>query len=104
MGNSRLDEIPIVSATKGRAGPDGVEGILMGLFKRMTAIQVKWLVRIILKDMHIGLGEKTILSTFHLDAQELYDVNANLRKVVEVLYDPNVRRKEIEVTLFDPFR
>ena len=102
--NSRLDQIPIVSATKGRAGPDGVEGILMSLFKRMTAIQVKWLVRIILKDMHIGLGEKTILNTFHLDAQEFYDVNANLRKVAEVLYDPNIRRHEIDITLFDPFR
>ena len=102
--NSSLDEIPIVSATKGRAGPDGVEGILMGLFKRMTAIQVKWLVRIILKDMHIGLGEKTILNTFHLDAQEFYDVNANLRKVAEVLRDPNIRRHEIDITLFDPFR
>ena len=102
--NSRLDEIPIVSATKGRAGPDGVEGILMNLFKRMNAIQVKWLVRIILKDMHIGLGEKTILHTFHLDAQEFYDVNANLRKVAEVLCDPSIRRHEIDVTLFDPFR
>lgn len=102
--NTRLDEIPIVSATKGRAGPDGVEGILMGLFKKMNAIQVKWLVRIILKDMHIGLGEKTILNTFHLDAQEFYDVNANLRKVAEVLHDPNIRRHEIDITLFDPFR
>ena len=102
--NTELDKIPIISATKGRAGPDGVEGILMGLFKRMTAIQVKWLVRIILKDMHIGLGEKTILTTFHLDAQEFYDVNADLRKVAEVLNDPDIRRHEIEVALFDPFR
>ena len=102
--NLRLDEIPIVSSTKGRAGPDGVEGILMSLFKRMNAIQVKWLVRIILKNMQIGLGEKTILSTFHLDAQEFYDVNANLRKVAEVLHDPNIRRHEIDITLFDPFR
>ena len=102
--NNQLDEIPIVSATKGRSGPDGVEGILMGLFKRMNAIQLKWLVRIILKHMDVGLGENTILNTFHLDARELFDVNANLRKVVEVLYDPNVRRNEIEVTLFDPFK
>ena len=99
-----MDEIPIISATKGRSGPEGVEGILMDLFKRMNAIQVKWLVRIILKDMHIGIGQNTIFKVFHPDARELYDVNANLRKVVELLYDPNVRRNEIEISLFDPFR
>ena len=41
----------------------------------------KWLVRIILRDVKIGLGQKAILNAFHDDANELYESNANLRKV-----------------------
>jgi DNA ligase-4 len=54
--------------------------------------------------MKLGLGQIAILNAFHPDAKGLYDVNANLRKVCELLRDPSKRMNEIEVQLFNPFR
>ena len=45
----------------------------------------KWLVRIILKDVKIGLGQKKVFNYFHDDANDLYDTNANFRKVSHVI-------------------
>ena len=47
--------------------------------------------------MKLGLGQTTILNKFHPDAKDLYDVNANLRKVCDLLRDPKVRKNEIEI-------
>ena len=62
------------------------------------------MVRLILKDMKLSLGVGTIWNTFHPDAADLYDVNANLRKVCETLRDPSVRLHEMEIELMAPFR
>ena len=97
----KLDEIITEQATHGRAG---IERILLELFRQMSDIQVKWLVRLILKDMRLSLGQNSVLNELHPDARELFDVNANLRKVCETLRDPTVRMNEIEISLFDPFK
>ena len=57
------------------------------------AVQVKWFVRLVLKDMRLGVGQNTILGQIHPDARELYDVNASLKKVCQTLRDPTVRYK-----------
>ena len=38
-------------------------------------------VRIILKDMRLGLGETTLLTTLHPDAKDYFEVNADLGKL-----------------------
>ena len=55
----RLDDI--ISA-KANDGSKGVERVLMDLFRRLNSTQIKWLVRIILKDLKLGLGADTILN------------------------------------------
>lgn len=52
--------------------------------------------------MKLSLGQTTIFNKFHPDAKDLYDVNANLRKVCDLLRDPLIRMNEIdiEVSLF----
>lgn len=99
--NQSLDMIVSANANEGRSG---VTRQLLLLFKKMDALQQKWLVRIILKDMKLGIGQDTILKHFHPDAKDLFDVNANLRKVCELLKDPSLRRNEIEIQLFEPFK
>jgi DNA ligase-4 len=47
----------------------------------MSAEEQKWLIRMLLKDMKFGLGQKFIFSVYHPDALELYDVSNNLLKV-----------------------
>ena len=48
---------------KARSGSKGVEKVLMNLFRKLNGIQIKWLVRLILKDLKLGLGPDTILNT-----------------------------------------
>lgn len=52
--NARLNEIVLANANDGR---QGVERVLLDVFKRMSDLQQKWLVRIILKDMKLGMGQ-----------------------------------------------
>lgn len=47
----------------------------------MSAEEQKWLIRIILKDMHLGLSTKQILYVFHPDSSEVYDLSNSLLKV-----------------------
>ena len=99
--NRQLDALAVTHATDGRSG---VERILLELFKKMSGVQMKWFVRVILKDMRLGLGQNAVFGELHPDAKDLFDVNANLAKVCETLKDVTVRLNEIEISLFDPFR
>lgn len=58
-----------------------VDDELTKLFGSLTALQQKWLIRIILKDLKLGMGQMKILSCFHPDAPDLYDSSNNLMKV-----------------------
>ena len=87
--NAFLDDIVTTNAEEGRRG---VTSLLKTVFKKMNDVQQKWLVRIILKDnMRTGMGSTSILRSFHPDAKMVYDVNANLRKVCELLNNPDKR-------------
>lgn len=48
---------------------------------KMSANEQKWLIRVLLKDMHLGIGQTTIFSAWHPDAKDYYDVNNSLFKV-----------------------
>lgn len=75
------------------------------LFLKLCALEQKWLIRIILRNVKIiGLNEKTILSIFHPDAKELYDVCNDLERVCVSLPNPSNRNFGIGITLLKPFR
>ena len=60
--NQRLDDIVIAHETEGRKA---VSDILKQLFIKMDAEQQKWLVRIILKNLNLDLGEVAVLNQLH---------------------------------------
>uniref|UniRef100_A0A914UW65 DNA ligase n=1 Tax=Plectus sambesii TaxID=2011161 RepID=A0A914UW65_9BILA len=70
----------------------------------MNELEVKWLLRILLKQMKIGMKETSVLSVFHPEAGQLYDVTTSLSKVCTQLRDPSTRLDVIQVQLFNPFR
>lgn len=49
--------------------------------KKLTAVQLKWFLRIILKDLKLAMGTTRILAAFHPDAPELYESCGSLSKV-----------------------
>lgn len=74
--------------------------ILQQMLHETTALMQKWLVRIILKDLKMGSGEKIILGFLHPDAIAQFNVTTNLRKVCEELTDPSVRSEDKMIRLF----
>ncbi|XP_075216917.1 DNA ligase 4-like isoform X3 [Lycorma delicatula] len=99
--NTHLDKVADKNAGN---NPRGVEDVLIWMVQRMSPLEIKWLTRILVKDMKLGIGHKGILRSYHIDAVELYDVSNNLSKICDKLYDPKLRLHEVEVCLFDPFR
>lgn len=59
-----------------------VEQTLQLMLLKLSAIEQKWLIRLLLKDMHLGIAHTKILKTYHPDAVELYDVCNDLTKVI----------------------
>ena len=76
------------------------QAILKQLLHETTALMQKWIVRIILKDLKLGSGEKLFLSFLHPDAVSQYNVTSNLRKVCEELTDRSKRVEDKMVQLF----
>lgn len=79
--------------------------IFMGVLNKMTARQQYWLVKIILKDLKIGVGEDRMLQWFHPKAQELHGRIGNLAEVCELVTNRqalNARLAE-KLVLFKPF-
>lgn len=59
-----------------------MEQILQSMLLKVSAIEQKWLIRLLLKDMRLGLAHTKILKAYHNDANDLYDVCNDLRKVI----------------------
>ncbi|KAI0869207.1 DNA ligase I [Hypoxylon argillaceum] len=83
--NEMLDKLVAASGEKDQLP------IFETFYQRMNAEELKWLIRIILKQMRIGATERTILELWHADAQHLFNVSSSLRRVCWELYDPSIR-------------
>lgn len=59
----------------------GVDKELQAMILQMSPLEQKWLIRILLKDMHLGISHGKILQIFHPDANDYYDVTSDLQKV-----------------------
>ncbi|XP_057549954.1 DNA ligase 4 [Amaranthus tricolor] len=73
--------------------------ILGDIIRRTNSEEMKWIIKIILKDLKLGISEKSIFHEFHPDAEDLFNVTCDLRFVCEKLNDKNIRhkRQDIEV-------
>lgn len=65
--------------------------IFQRFYRRMNAQEMTWLIRMILRQMKIGATEKTILDIWHPDAETLFNISSNLRRVCWELSDPTIR-------------
>ena len=65
--------------------------IIEEFYNRMNADELMWLIRMVLRQMKIGATEKTIFTSWHPDAENLFNISSSLRRVCWELYDPQVR-------------
>ncbi|EDO35746.1 predicted protein [Nematostella vectensis] len=99
--NKLLDDMANANLEKKR---DNVKMSIQMLLRESSAKEVKWLIRIILKELKMGLGENSVFAVFHPDALDHYNTCNNLSKVCMDLHDPSVRMNEAEITIFSAFR
>lgn len=63
-----------------------------------------WIIRLILKKLHLGIGERSILGLFHPKANALYAQLSSLSRACEVIESGNIAEQEDVVNLFQPLR
>lgn len=99
--NDFLDSVAINNASKQK---DLVKKNLLHLITHTSALEQKWLIRMILKDMKLGISKETVLQIFHPDAADLYNVSTDLNKVCQQLHDPSISLSEVSIELFSAFK
>ncbi|CAA9961351.1 DNA ligase [Pyrenophora teres f. maculata] len=83
--NNALDRLSQVGAE------DEQVKIFQRFYRRMNAEEMTWLIRMILRQMKIGATEKTFLDIWHPDAETLFNISSNLRRVCWELFDIELR-------------
>ncbi|KAL9583635.1 MAG: hypothetical protein Q9203_004999 [Teloschistes exilis] len=92
VGNMTIDEVNnLLDKLSAAQKEDEQQLIFMDFYKRMNPDELMWLIRIILRQMKVGATEKTIFHIWHPDAESLFNISSNLRRVCWELYDPHVR-------------
>ncbi|KAJ1304100.1 hypothetical protein OPQ81_008505 [Rhizoctonia solani] len=71
-----------------------------------TAVEQRWIVRIILKDLAIQVRETSVLGVFHPDARDLFNTCSDLKRVAWELWNPSrsLKDDERDVALWTPFQ
>jgi ATP-dependent DNA ligase len=77
--------------------------VLMRFVVGLSAMQNKWICRIILKDMKLGLKADPILKFMHPDALDAFNASSSLKLVCGLLLDPSVRIAQ-RISFFRPFK
>ncbi|XP_028982209.1 DNA ligase 4 [Diachasma alloeum] len=82
------------------------DGEFIKIMEECSALEVKWLTRIILKDLKLSMGSRKILDVFHPDADQLFAQKSNLKVVCETLGNPRERinTRVSSVSVFSPFK
>jgi DNA ligase-4 len=83
--NEKLDQLAVAQKEENQLP------IIEHFYTRMNATELMWLIRVILRQMKVGASEKTIFDVWHPDAENLFNISSNLRRVCWELYDPQVR-------------
>ena len=98
--NYLLDKLSLAQKEEGQLP------IFETFYKRMNADELMYLIRIILRQMKVGATEKTFFDIWHPDADLLYNVSSNLRRVCWELHDPTLRleAEETDVNLMQCFQ
>lgn len=77
--------------------------IMTKFLKVCTAEEIKWIVRIILKDLKLGIKADVVLKEFHSDAQDYFNLTNSLKQICRKFEDQSVSLKD-ELMLFQPIK
>ncbi|XP_049541664.1 DNA ligase 4-like [Anopheles darlingi] len=86
--NRLLDELGLAGTGQRRR----VEQVLAELLECGSPADHRWLVRIILKDLRLGISQRSILQLYHPHAPQLYDTTGDLRQLVQEIESGRVTK------------
>lgn len=96
--NSILDQLTLSG--------DERRDLFLRLTAKMSSNEQKWLIRIVLKTLRIGIPDNQVLKLIHPDAPAVYDVCMDLSRLVRTFAEINPvnysKEDLIKVTLFSP--
>ncbi|KAM0793512.1 hypothetical protein ACM66B_000951 [Microbotryomycetes sp. NB124-2] len=107
--NKALDDLSRVGyrgrAPAGFSAQEEHSRILRECLGRLTPDEMKWLVRIILRDLKIGMSERVVLGALHVDAIDMFNKCSDILQVCWKLYDKDYRlpREDKQVHIGHPF-
>jgi DNA ligase-4 len=108
--NSFLDELSQAArSTEGKQSAAQLQSVVfVKLIDRINANGHKWLCKIILKDLKLGLSEKTVFKSLHPEAEELFNRCCDLGKLAAQLEKCGKTAQPLlmldSVKLFQPLR
>ncbi|EAR99063.1 ATP-dependent DNA ligase (macronuclear) [Tetrahymena thermophila SB210] len=79
------------------------EKVLRNCLKNATSEEIKWISRLILKDLNLGINHEIILALFHPDAVVLFNSTSSLWEVCKEFVDPNHKLSNV-LRLFHPIK
>lgn len=107
VGNMTIGEVnDFLDQLSAAQKEDSQESIFAEFYQRMNAEEMMWLIRITLRQMKVGATEKTFFNIWHPDADGLFNVSSNLRRVCWELHDRSLRLEGDErgITLMQCFQ
>lgn len=92
VGNLSIGEVNVLLDKLSAAQKEeSQQKIFEHFYESMNAEELMWLIRIVLRQMKVGATERTFFDIWHPDAESLFNVSSNLRRICWELYDPSVR-------------
>lgn len=107
VGNMLISEVnDLLDKLSAAQKEESQRPIFEEFYKRMNAEEMMWLVRIILRQMKVGATEKTFFNIWHPDADALFNISSDLRRVCWELHDPSLRLEDDDrgITLMQCFQ
>ncbi|KAI9468089.1 MAG: ATP dependent DNA ligase domain-containing protein [Benjaminiella poitrasii] len=80
--------------------------VLKKMVEAYTAKQMRWIIRIILKDMRIHCGERLVLNAVHEDAYDAWSTNKSLYEICQLgsyILEGQTKKMKQELKLFSTF-
>ena len=78
--NDCLDRVASCNAAKDK---EGLKKNIMTMLRKQSARELRWLTRMVMKELKIGLSQASVFAVFHQDAEDLYNVKMSLKKVTQ---------------------
>ena len=77
--------------------------VVRKILPHLSLIELKWLTRIILKDLKLGIGHETVLKNYHRHAIDIYNATSDLKAVFTEVDDYEAVMKAGKPTVFKMF-